>query len=88
MMDDLPEWYPLANASDAQIDRWLAAEKPPYDEMRAALPWLDQPYQFDAWVVGIREARRRADLGGIADAFSATRLIPLPPRRLAGRAAR
>lgn len=81
MMDTLPDWYPLANASDAQIDRWLSAKKPPYDEMRKARPWLDQPYQFDAWIAGIREARQGADLGGIADAFPAIRLIPRPPRR-------
>lgn len=88
MMDALPDWYPLANASDAQIDRWVSAEKPPYDEMREALPWLDHPCQFDAWIAGFREARERTDLGGIADAFPAIQLIPLPPRGLAGRATR
>lgn len=87
-MDDLPDWYPLANASDAQIDRWLTAEKPPYEEMRGALPWLDQPYQFNAWIEGLRDARERVDCEQIADAFPAIGLIPLPPRRLAGRAIR
>jgi len=85
-MDELPDWYPLANASDAQIDQWLAMEKPPHDEMREALPWLNQPYQFDAWITGMREARAQIDL--LADVLSTERIIPLPPRRLAGGAAR
>lgn len=87
-MDTLPDWYPLANASDAQINGWLIAEKPPYEEMREALPWLDQPHQCEAWIEGLRDARKRSDLGGIADAFPATGLIPWPSRRLAGRLTR
>ena len=86
MTDALPEWYPLANATDKEINSWLTATTPPYDEMRAALPWLDEAYQFDAWIAGLREARaqmigiafRKPILAGVAD-------IPLPPRRLAGR---
>lgn len=86
MTSALPEWYPLANATDEQIDAWLMAADPPYQEMRTALPWLDEKYQFDAWINGVREARSRmtdAGCGAISRVFAD---IPLPPRRVAGRA--
>ena len=89
MTGDLPDWYPLANATDEQIDRWLAADQLPYAEMRDALPWLDEQTGFDAWIKGLRSAR--AWVGGaemIATAFPGIALIPLPPRHQAEHAHR
>lgn len=84
-MSDLPEWYPLANATDDQIDAWLAADQPPYAEMRDALPWLDQQYQFDAWIKGVRETKAQIPDGEwLATFLPGVALIPLPPRRIAG----
>lgn len=86
MTDDLPAWYPLANATDAQIDSWLTAENLPYAEMRDALPWRHKPYHFDAWTVGLHEARNAIGDGTtISDILPGISLISLPPRRAAGR---
>jgi hypothetical protein len=79
----LPEWYPLANATAAEIASWLAADAPDYAAMRQALPWLDREYQLDTWLGGVREVLASdkntlsiRDLVGLAS-------IPLPPRRAA-----
>lgn len=85
-MDALPDWYPLANATDGQIESWLRADQLPYAEMRDAIPWLNEQYQFNAWIKGLRSARAWA--GGaetLASALPGIALIPLPPRRLAAR---
>ena len=82
----LPNWYPLANATDSEIDSWLAADEPPLEEMRAALPWLTEPYQLRAWVEGLRLARSEVERGiRIVEVLPGVTAIPLPPRRLEGR---
>ena len=87
MIGSLPDWYPLANATDEEVDVWLSAETPPYDEMREALPWLDKTYQFDAWIEGTRDTRDRlAGTNWLAEAFPSIAMIPLPPRLAAARA--
>lgn len=86
MTGELPGWYPLANATDAEIDSWLAAANPSYDEMRKALPWLDEPGQLDAWISGVREGRAASsDENRCARMFANIRAVPFPPLRLAGR---
>ena len=82
----LPDWYPLANAPEAEIEEWLTAEMPPVDEMREALPWLSEAFQFEAWIDGLRSARASAVRGDLLiKAFPRLAEIPLPPRRLEGR---
>lgn len=86
MTIELPEWYPLANATDDEIELWLAATSLPYPEMRAALPWLNERYEFDCWIEAVREGRKQmANRPGAS--FPEIGGLPLPPRRLAGRAA-
>lgn len=54
---DLPDHYPLANASWAEKDTWLAAEVPPYDRIREAAPWLRTDEQIRWYLDGLREAQ-------------------------------
>lgn len=85
----LPLWYPLANATDQEIDGWLVSEVLPVAEMRQALPWLTERYQFQAWVDGLRSARAEFGRDGrLFEVFPRLASIPLPPRRLEGRRAR
>lgn len=86
MSGPLPAWYPLANASDEDIEDWLTAVQPPYEMMREALPWLSEVYQLDTWIAALRKARADCEVDGrIGALFSDTISIPLPPRRAAGR---
>lgn len=86
MKGELPQWYPLANATDDEIGTWLAAAVPPYEEMREALPWYNHKYQFDAWIEGVREGRT-ADMGEnrLHELLPGIGTLPLPPRRIEGR---
>ena len=77
---DLPDWYPLANATDQEIAAWLTADKPPYNEMRAALPWLSNEHQLEAWLDRLRKVE-----GTDASLLGNLIPIPLPPRRAGGR---
>lgn len=86
MTHSLPDWYPLANATDEQIDAWLRLEQPPYEEMREALPWLSQLCEFDAWIASMRDLKANVERGTkLSSAFPKLASIPSPPRRLAGR---
>jgi hypothetical protein len=78
----LPDWYPLANATDQEIECWLSSENLPVADMKRALPWLTEQYQFQAWVDGLRAARADYQL---SEVFPGIAAIPLPPRRIEGR---
>jgi hypothetical protein len=85
MSVELPEWYPLANATEDEIDGWLKADVPPYDEMQRALPWLKHPHEFDTWISGVREGNAaNIDYGRLLELFPGIGSIPKPPRWLAG----
>lgn len=80
----LPGWYPLANATEAQIESWLVVGRPPYAEMRQALPWLSSENEFDAWLTGWREARQRGGNPLLPAVFDNVTAIPMPPHRTSG----
>ena len=80
----LPEWYPLANASSAEVDQWLTAKVPPFAGMRQALPWLNTDDALNCWLEGLRFARANGAGAYLNDAFPSLSAIPLPPRRAAG----
>ncbi len=85
MSGDLPDWYPLADATDKQIEPWLAVDTSPYQEMHDALPWLDHDYELNAWIASVRDLRKRTNDGEWVKTFPGIASMPLPPRRLAGR---
>lgn len=81
MSNELPEWYPLANATDNEIDAWLKADTSPYDEMQRALRWLKHPYQFNAWIGGVREGKAAdIDHEKLLEFFPGIGSIPKPPK--------
>ena len=79
---DLPDWYPFANAREEEIAAWLAADTPPYDKMRIALPWMTTEEELEQWRIGMRAVSNQGGQVG----FSNVLKIPLPPRRMTGRA--
>lgn len=79
MTDSLPAWYPLANATDAQITAWSRADRRPYDEMREALPWLKTEAQLDGWLDAVRDIDP-ATAARLAEFLPGLAKIPLPPR--------
>lgn len=53
---ELPDYYPIANASWEEKLSWLDAEQPPFDRMREAISWLDTEEQLGWWIEGLRDA--------------------------------
>jgi hypothetical protein len=78
---ELPLWYPLANATDEQIDAWHRAEHPPFDEMREALPWLRSEAQLRGWLDAARDIEPE-QVRNLMEWFPAIGQIPVPPKRL------
>ena len=59
---ELPDHYPLANASREEVLSWAAATEPPYDRIREAVPWLKTGDQIRSYCEGLREALANPDL--------------------------
>ena len=80
--DSLPDWYPFANARVDEIDGWLIAAHPPYEQMRDALPWLRSEDELGAWLAAAREAKvDLIDREQLLKLLPGIEKIPMPPRR-------
>lgn len=59
---ELPDHYPLANATRDEVLSWAAAAEPPYERIREAVPWLKTEDQIRAYREGLREALAKPEL--------------------------
>lgn len=50
----LPEHYPFADASDAEVRFWVGAGRPAYPRIREAAPWLKSDAEVEAYLAGLR----------------------------------
>jgi hypothetical protein len=59
---ELPDRYPLANASREEVLSWAAGTEPPYERIREAVPWLKTEDQIRSYCEGLQEALADPDL--------------------------
>ncbi len=54
-MTELPDYYPIANATWAEKLEWLKGEVPPYARILEAAPWYSREEQVDWCLESLRE---------------------------------
>ncbi len=52
-MTPLPDHYPFALASDADLLEWAHSSEPPFDKMHIAAPWLRREESIRAYLEGV-----------------------------------